>query len=343
MPGNTLPPRALWIDALRGVAILLVMVWHALVIGNDQRVQHGPIWETSVVLQGLRMPTLFFLSGLLLPRALDKPVGSYIWGKWINLVWPYLVWQLIALVQAPELSLIRLTDWGPHNYLWFMFYLMVYFAVALVLRWVSPLAMLTLALVAFIVLGIVAEEGSQPMRLGIYAVWFFAGAACGRVLAEEKPGFSWDRAIVLFCFLAAGWVNRNIVALSTNPEANPFVFVYISIPAVGAAVAAALMFAGHRVFLPLQWVGRHSVIFYTAHFAVQVFVIVRLGDTQLNGPDAAVLGFLASVVVCSLLAALRGVMVVGALFSFPARLVPRAVRPVSIMTAPSAPQSGRES
>ncbi|WCE40413.1 acyltransferase [Brevibacterium sp. BDJS002] len=337
MPGNTPPPRALWIDGLRGVAILLVMVWHALVIGDDQRVQHGPIWETSVALQGLRMPTLFFLSGLLLPRALEKPVGSYIWGKWTNLVWPYLVWQLIALVQAPDLSVLRLTDWGPHNYLWFMFYLMVYFAVALVLRWMPPIAMLAVALVAFIVLGIVAEEGSQPMRLGIYAVWFFAGAATGRAFAEEKPGFSWDRAIVLFCFLAAGWVNRNIAGLSTNPEANPFVFVYVSVPTVGAAVAAALMFAGHRVFLPVQWVGRHSVIFYTAHFAVQVFVIVALVDTQLGGPDAAVLGFLASVAVCSLLAALRGVMVVSVLFSFPARLMPRAVRPVSNMTSLSAP------
>lgn len=309
--------RALWIDALRGIAVLLVIVWHGLVIGDDQSIQHGAVWEASVLLQGMRMPTLFLLSGLLLPHALAKPVGSYVRGKWANVVWPYLLWQLVAILEAPDLSLFSIASWGPGTYLWFMFYLGVYFAAALLLRWMPPAAMLAVALIIFAMASVLAEPGTQPMRLAIYGVWFFGGAVIGRHLVRAAPGVTWLRAFALACFAIAGWLFIGFAGLPVNPEADPWVFLVVSLSTTACAVLIALMFFQHRFFAALHWVGRHSVVFYVAHFAVQMPLILALQKSEVDAGTGALIGSVAAVAACTVLASLRRFRIVDALFSFP--------------------------
>lgn len=315
--------RATWVDALRGLAVLLVLVWHVLTIGDDSRVHHGPIWEGSVALQGLRMPVLFFLSGLLLHRTVAKPLPEFALGKWANVVWPYLLWQLLALLMDPDLSVLRLADWGPDTYLWFLFYLAVCFACAGAMRRLPLWAMLVAAFGVFCIVAALFDDGSHPAKLALYAVWFFAGGAVGRFLLEQRPGFSPARAVALVCFCAAAWLNTSLAGFEPNPEANPVVFLLVSAPFVAAGALAALMVGSHRVCAPLQFVGMHSIVFYTAHFPVQVVVLGALRDTSLGGPVAAGLAFTASVLVCTALTAAAHVPVISALFRFP--LPPRPV------------------
>ena len=62
--------RVGWLDSLRGVAILLVVVLHA---GEALRVAVGPtpgLDQVNLFLEPFRMPVLMFLSGFLLPQSL---------------------------------------------------------------------------------------------------------------------------------------------------------------------------------------------------------------------------------------------------------------------------------
>ena len=63
-----------WMDTLRGSAIVLMLVWHATAIPALVGIPvPTALIAVNDALLPFRMPTLMFLSGLLLPAALRKP------------------------------------------------------------------------------------------------------------------------------------------------------------------------------------------------------------------------------------------------------------------------------
>ena len=70
--------RMQWMDLLRGLAVLLVVVLHAASHGGAE-VEGWTLVNRH--LTPFRMPLLMFLSGMLLHRSLAKPLPVYLWGK----------------------------------------------------------------------------------------------------------------------------------------------------------------------------------------------------------------------------------------------------------------------
>ena len=74
--------RLLWMDRLRGVAIVAVIVLHAELSARGASGQELPLVHTlNGALAPYRMPMLVALSGMLLTPALGKPWRTYLSGK----------------------------------------------------------------------------------------------------------------------------------------------------------------------------------------------------------------------------------------------------------------------
>ncbi|WP_141799083.1 acyltransferase family protein [Nocardioides sp. SLBN-35] len=181
--------RQQWMDGMRGLAIVAVVLFHAELVG-------GPlIWlsEVNQELAHYRMPLLMGLSGLLLARSLAKGPRRHLSGKARAVLWPYVVWASLDLTQVclhllatgeplpPDLP--RLALYNPSGYLWFLAFLFCYHVLATPLpAWARSIAAPTLLLLG-------ATIGSSDLhRFVTLAGWFLVGDLLGRVVGPRVPG-----------------------------------------------------------------------------------------------------------------------------------------------------------
>jgi fucose 4-O-acetylase-like acetyltransferase len=271
--------RLRWMDVLRGAAILLVILSHATRQLSDVVPTVPAVEWLDLVLTPYRMPMLMFLSGMLLPVALAKPLPTYYLGKVRRLLWPYVVWVLVlGLVGAAPGPLLDPRTWYATSYLWYLFFLLCYFAVApVVRRW--PAWLVAAGSVA-LVLASVPLDGAQDgrVKLLLYLGGFFGlghvAASLPRLLGRlTTPGTATSTVVVLV------GVAPGVVAVSTGMDTRGGVFAVLSLVGVLATVVlaqVAVRVGGTRF---VEWVGRNSIVFYTVHFPVLIVVAAWFGGT----------------------------------------------------------------
>lgn len=183
-------PRLVWMDRLRGAAILAVVLLHAELQAVGATGESLPVVHALNGLLGpVRMPLLVAMSGVLLAPALAKPTRAYVVGKLRVLAWPYLVWSAVDIAHL-QWRLGRTGDslswpWvaqvvhDPPTYLWFLAYLLVYYLAALALpptaRTVAAPGLLALAAALHL-----ADPGAGAARLAWLGGWFLVGDVVGR-------------------------------------------------------------------------------------------------------------------------------------------------------------------
>ncbi|MCB7137037.1 acyltransferase family protein [Cellulosimicrobium marinum] len=322
--------RARWMDVLRGSAILLVVLSHATAVVGS--VVGAPRWmdTVDVFFAPYRMPALMVLSGMLLPRAFGKPLPAYYLGKARTLLWPYVVWVVVlAAVGGAPGPLLEPRTWYATSYLWFVFYLLVYFSVAPVLRR-APRWLLVVVAVALVVVSTpmdAAADGRTKALLYLGA-FFVAGYALARspgVVAAVTAGRGRWVAIGLAPL-------PGVLAVSTGTFTHEGLFALASAVGVLGAVALTTAVVGPRTH-GVETLGRHSVVTYVTHYPLFVVVAAALGAAGVGvlPAGAAVLtvlgAFALAVAVGYALVRLRRYAVVGWLFEWPARAVPRRWAP----------------
>ncbi|GEL94963.1 acyltransferase family protein [Cellulomonas composti] len=266
--------RMEWMDTLRGTAILLMLLWHATSLPRIEGVAvPAAVVAFNDALLPYRMPTLMFLSGLLLPRSLNKPLGQYYRGKIALIWWPYFVWALVFFA-------IKGTDyplWNPHlyiatSYLWFLFYIGCYYLVAPLLRRVPAAVPPLVCLV-----GAALVDAPQQHRMLFYAVFFFGGAWAVQTLGDLPTWLRGRRvlvavmAVLAFGFAVASGINRDVNYRS--------LFVPLSVAGILVAVVVAARL-GHRWTGRLRHVGRNSIVYYTSHFPVMLGAVAVLVELR---------------------------------------------------------------
>ncbi len=86
--------RIEYIDALKGFAIFIVIWGHSLLnLKNGYDFFHNPVFE---FIYSFHMPLFFMLSGFFFRSSLKLNMKEFFFKKSIQLLWPWIVWGLIA-------------------------------------------------------------------------------------------------------------------------------------------------------------------------------------------------------------------------------------------------------
>ena len=260
-------------DALRGGAVLLVVVWHAFSIPYPT-VPVGVEWVSNF-LSVYRIPLLMFLSGLLLDQSLAKPTGQYVEGKLRRIAWPLVVWSaILVLIGWPEADPGNWWFWlGDGAHLWYLGILLACYAIGLLTKWVHPLVFLVVGLVAMQFVESDIAFVNNTLWFGLY---FFAGAVMSRWLEwwlRRGPIIP-----ILFLIAASAWGAYSATVNGYVPIAHwrPFLLSILG-------VVAVVWLATRLPRAPwLEWVGQRSIVFYVAHvpfiFLTVVLVAAALPD-----------------------------------------------------------------
>ena len=299
-----------WMDVLRGAAIGLVILWHSagILILYDIPVPQ-PVIVANQFFSPYRMPTLMFLSGLLLPASMRKPLPVYIVGKLRHIAYPLVIWTLVHYFLFQPNSTIYNFDFWTTSYLWFLVYILAYYLAAPVLAWVPTVILV----IAPLLVTPLIESGSRR-RFFFLAAFFFLGKLIAerRVILDRVLGDprSWIAAPVAIAF--------GVYTTVLNPNPYQGALAVLSIPGIVVGIKLAQWAAARSWSRSIQFVGRHSLIFYVTHFPVIILTLL-LTDRVLHWHVFVVitLSFAAAIGVGTISARLSGKTPVTWLFEAP--------------------------
>ena len=162
-----------WIDATRGIGIVLVVAGHVARGLIAAGIARGPAWAwMDYGVYTFHMPVFFLLAGLNVPGSLARCGRRFLRAKLWTLAYPYLLWSLIQGSVLVALSPMTNTKahlgdllaigWRPMAQFWFLYALMLCQLAACAIgtrpRLLAAAAAVAFALVAAMPQGGLAEE-----------------------------------------------------------------------------------------------------------------------------------------------------------------------------------------
>ncbi len=254
-----------WMDELRGLAIVLVVLFHAQTV-DERFVPEMPdaVWTTMALFAPFRMPLLMFLSGMLLARSLSKPTPVFFAGKLRAIAWPYLLWSLVFLAVSAQLTVgnVLAVAYLPPTYLWFLWFLLAYYVAAWLMRlWRIP-AWVGLAV------GVLGAFGPDAFRFSRFC-FLFVFFLAGDLYVRHRDRLALDARRRWLVPAAALVAVAGAVAsgLGVEVQYSPL-FLAAPLAAVVLAVVVLPTVRLGRVGAALAYVGRDSLVFYVTHFTV---------------------------------------------------------------------------
>ena len=283
------PARSPWVDVAKGMAIVLVVLYHAAYFPGAI----GLGWRWSLVsgsLTAFRMPLFFFTAGLFAWKILEGPLGALLRRRVAWLVWVYVVWSLIWVVvfkivpwfQGPqngptwrEFSMILV--W-PNGSTWFTYALAVFFVAAWAMRrWPIWVQLATAAALSCLFGSRLVESGNDAIeKMGAYFIFFLIAARFGRSLRQLAGSARWGHVLALAgVFLATLVVGRTV----GGPQV-PGLLLVQGLVAVPLGVSTAVVLSKLRPFAWLSYLGRRTLPIYLLHFyPILIFTTIVAPDT----------------------------------------------------------------
>ncbi|WP_339950241.1 acyltransferase family protein [uncultured Albimonas sp.] len=276
-----LPPRGAaresWLDAARGIGILLVVLGHALRGLEDSPVALDPgLFATlDAAIYLFHMPLFFVLAGITFPRSAQRrPATAFLRTRLTRLLLPMLLWTYVFLAFRAlagsaanhPAGLEDLLRWPlpPYQHLWFLWALFLIqmaafagFAGSRRLGWIL-LAVLSVAGPAALALYLVPHAVIKSVEPALSHLPFFAvGALIGvpLLVGRWRPWLGWAG-------LAAFGASLALADLSPAPGDRPAFLLSLA-----AAVGLIAMVRGSALGRT-RWavtLGRNSLFIYLAH------------------------------------------------------------------------------
>jgi len=266
-------PRVDWIDAAKGLTIMLVVMKH-VTYGTAVSLGHMPyifniLSEWTIP---FRMPLFFLVAGLFAKKALFAPTRQFMDSKILHFGYFYLLWSLIQiglkiilphegnwLVTYKDLLLIPLE---PFGLLWFIYALAVYFTIMRFARDVRPAIMIFFALAMYFTR---LDTGwTMPDEFARRFIFFVSGVYAAPYVFSLA---SWTMAQVTRGFLL-GVAALAAVGLIVYTGAIDYRAVELAAGYIGAfgtiMLVALLAKAGYAK--PLTFVGARSLYIFLAFF-----------------------------------------------------------------------------
>ncbi|MDF2234254.1 acyltransferase family protein [Albimonas sp. CAU 1670] len=256
-----------WIDAAKGIGILLVVLGHAERGLRSAGLLSDPGWALAdYLLYSFHMPLFMALAGMSVPASLGRP--GFVRRKAGRLLHPYLVWSLIqggvavALAgmtngQATVADLLAI-PWRPISPFWFLYALFVYMLVAAVAPLDRRLGLA--ALTIFALSPLLSVE--FPFRLAYFFLFFVLGA-----LARPRTLPLWVvPAGFAVCFGWAGaMLGAGLVQVQAGSALGLSYHSPLLLPSALAGMLATLALAQRLDLGWLRMLGRRSLSIFVMH------------------------------------------------------------------------------
>ncbi len=297
-PIATLPPNAMsngrvdWVDAAKGICIIMVVMMHTTLGLEEVSGQQG--WMHAVVAFSapFRIPDFFLISGLFLAATIDRPWKLYLDRKVLHFVYFYVLWVVIQFafkgtfaVMGGEESVQQVvnnlvfTIVQPFGTLWFIYLLPVFFVVTKLCRAVPWALLGTAAILEILPTDTTALIDSMAASFGAATSengWVLWEEFCAR-LVYFVAGYmfashifklaAWARANVAVALGAiALWAAINGALVSAGVSHWPIISLALGAAGALAIVTGASLIARLPAAKPLLHTGANSIVVYLAFF-----------------------------------------------------------------------------
>ena len=297
--------RSLLLDDWRGLAILLVVIGHAIQWTTTSSFDSNWVFR---FIYTFHMPLFFFISGIVAASALERPLAGLLKSRVLGLVVPFLSWYVAVtavtrvVTGRPHLFEALSSIYGHPDYgLWFLWVLFAITMIAalcarvpVVPRWLTFLAVwVVLQLIPIDVLG-----------LGLIK-WHFAFFACGVLISRRAlsgdllerrwPVWAGVAVTIVWVALAIGWRRVDLLPLSQWWQAHGLLGtrtldLAYRYAAAFAGIATSLLAAKGARSIPavaagLRFLGLRTLDIYVSH---QLILNIFGGLGILWAPVAAI-------------------------------------------------------
>lgn len=292
-------PRLDWVDAAKGLSIILVVMMHSAYGVGDEMGGAGVLhyiigWATP-----FRMPEFFLISGLFLSLVIARPWARYLDRRVVHYLYFYFLWAALQIAVKVGLGTgdlgevatqFALSVVDPYGVLWFVYMLALYSLVAKLLH--------ELRVPHWLAFGAAALLQIAPIHTGLYtvdhfaayAVYFYAGYAFAPLIfrvvewAQQRAGLA-VAGLVVFALI------QGVLVFGGGSEVLPkqVIMGWAALPVLHLALGfvgsvAVCVTAALLMKLPamnwLRWLGAHSIVVYLSFsipMAASRTILMKLG------------------------------------------------------------------
>jgi len=269
--------RESWVDIAKGLAIVLVALFHSVIFFDD--IGLAGRWSTvAAVLDTFRMPLFFFTAGLFASKALSRSFSSLFWTRLARLLWLYLLWCAVWAVAfqfipvhrddqsgSPVTSLLLSLVW-PNASTWFVYGLAIYFAAAWSVRRLPPPVQLLFAFLVVELFGtkLIDTCNDALDKIGLNFLYFLLATKVSSQVRAAAPRATWWSTFLFTVLYGASAVLGAKFDLLTVPGAR----VVIGLLAIAAGCSLAMVLSRSPWTGGLRALGRNTLPVYLVHFYV---------------------------------------------------------------------------
>lgn len=278
--------RLAWPDVVKGVCILLVVLYHSSMwMKNEVYGTAGPWVQIGYFLTPVRMPIFFFVSGYFSISLLSRPLAASR-RRTIGLLYLYVIWTGLFLArlyvpfgegqQDPPTFLQFLMGLVLPTSFWYLWALPVYFMLTHALvkvlgprSWWFVFPLLVVSFLSPMVRSFTSEILLPPMDavkgpsvLGNF-VWFFVGTQSKQLWNRAMAHASWPRFAAAATAYVGIWVvtSRGNLTVDVNWQLLPMSIIAIYM----ASQLLGLVPMESRPFVQLTKVGQDTLPIYVFH------------------------------------------------------------------------------
>lgn len=211
--------RINYIDALRGLSMVLVVLAHVLLMMSRRHWDGSPL---AAVLMSFRMPLFFYVSGFFAYKALDRWTGKVVSDIMVRKARAQILcatlFYMLYQLENHRYVLQFLTD--GYGYFWFTIALFQMFAVYVALNLLSRLIRRNIVDWGLVILALICcYTGMHVIKsgIGVTLAWskamnYFPFFVAGILSRRHRDTFEtilrkdWFRTVVIICFLGGCFV-----------------------------------------------------------------------------------------------------------------------------------------
>jgi len=270
--------REQWIDAVKGVAICLMVFGHVLggALGRGWLADGFRLLYDFIYT--FHMPSFFIISGWLARASLDRGgPARYLRGRLGRLAYPYVLWGAIAVALLPFIA--PFTSVGNYSFdaaaelralllgqkFWFLWALFVVSVLYLLLSPVPRMLAIPCVLLAylFVAFGVRPTEFDGSLRIvTLYLIYFWAGTLLPSLDSGATPRMLAGDDVIYRIFFGIGALALCYATVAIGRHQNPLlvpalglvgsaglIALVSALPAAPAAIAATAGVASLEIFL----------------------------------------------------------------------------------------------